>query len=247
MVPDFGNLKSDIGLAKLNEHLLENAFVGGFSLSQDDVATLHKLLGAPNCQKYPNACRWYKHISSYAPGEQALWKGKKPTADKPKDDDDEIDLFGDDDGDVAAKAKELAEKKKAEAAPKKKKVVIDKSTLVIEVKPMSDKTDLDLVEKLCREITIDGLLWGQKAKKVPIAYGLHKLQIGCVIEDAKIPNTDDILEKIEVLGLSEEEAKKRIAKRDCGEQDEEDGAAEDEDDDGPGLVQSAEVVSFNKV
>ena len=43
---------------------------------------------------------------------------------------------------------------------------------------------------------MDGLFWKTQYKKEPIAYGVHKLVIGCVIEDAKV-SSDDLQEKIE--------------------------------------------------
>lgn len=36
------------------------------------------------------------------------------------------------------------------------------------------------------EVVKDGLFWKTEYKKEPIAYGIHKLVIGCVVEDAKI-------------------------------------------------------------
>jgi translation elongation factor EF-1beta len=33
---------------------------------------------------------------------------------------------------------------------------------------------------------IDGLVWNNEPKILPIAFGMNKLQIGCVIEDAKV-------------------------------------------------------------
>jgi len=45
---------------------------------------------------------------------------------------------------------------------------------------------------------MDGLFWKSEYKKEPIAYGVHKLVIGCVIEDAKI-SSDDLQESIEKL------------------------------------------------
>lgn len=45
---------------------------------------------------------------------------------------------------------------------------------------------------------MDGLLWKTEYKKEPIAYGVHKLLIGCVVEDEKV-STDDLQEKIEAL------------------------------------------------
>ena len=45
---------------------------------------------------------------------------------------------------------------------------------------------------------MDGLQWKSEYKKEPIAYGVHKLVVGCVIEDEKV-STDDLQEKIEAL------------------------------------------------
>jgi len=42
---------------------------------------------------------------------------------------------------------------------------------------------------------MDGLQWKQDNKKEPIAYGVHKLVVGCVIEDNKI-SVDDLIDKI---------------------------------------------------
>ena len=46
------------------------------------------------------------------------------------------------------------------------------------------------------QIELDGLVWNKDPKFVEIAYGMKKLQVGCVIEDDKV-GTDDIFEKIE--------------------------------------------------
>ena len=44
----------------------------------------------------------------------------------------------------------------------------------------------------------DGLFWKTEYKKEPIAYGIHKLVVGCVIEDAKV-SADDLQEKIQAF------------------------------------------------
>lgn len=41
------------------------------------------------------------------------------------------------------------------------------------------------------KIEMDGLFWKTEYKKEPIAYGIHKLVIGCVVEDDKI-GVDDL-------------------------------------------------------
>jgi len=46
-----------------------------------------------------------------------------------------------------------------------------------------------------KEVVIEGLVWSPDVKKIPVVGRVFKLQIGCVIEDAKV-NTDDIFDKI---------------------------------------------------
>lgn len=45
---------------------------------------------------------------------------------------------------------------------------------------------------------MDGLVWKQDNKKEPIAYGVYKLIVGCVIEDEKI-SVDDLQEAIQAF------------------------------------------------
>jgi translation elongation factor EF-1beta len=51
------------------------------------------------------------------------------------------------------------------------------------------------MEKQVRTIVMDGLLWGV-SKLVPLAYGIMKLQILCIIEDDKV-SVDELQEKIQ--------------------------------------------------
>jgi translation elongation factor EF-1beta len=131
-------------------------------------------------------------------GDKKGGKGKKEEP-KKKDDDDDFDLFGDDDDDgaaaaVAAKAKAEADKKK-----KKKKVVIAMSLVLLEVKPLDDKTDLDKLAKYIFEnLTQEGLYWKTEYKKEPVAFGIFKLIIGFSLEDEKV-SVDDVVDKIEAL------------------------------------------------
>lgn len=110
------------------------------------------------------------------------------------DDDDDVDLFGSDDEDEAAeKIKE--ERVKAYAEKKSKKpALIAKSSILLDVKPWDDETDMAEMEKHVRTVVMDGLLWGV-SKLVPLAYGIKKLQIVCVIEDDKV-SVDELQEKI---------------------------------------------------
>merc|ERR1712050_148508 len=122
------------------------------------------------------------------------------------DDDDDMDFFDDSDDEdeeakaaaEALKAKRVAEynARKAEKAAKKG-VVAAKSMITLDVKPFDDETDLDaLAAKIKSEIAMDGLVWGQKHEKKPLAFGIFKLVITAVVEDEKV-STDDLTEKIE--------------------------------------------------
>jgi len=113
------------------------------------------------------------------------------------------DLFGDDSDDddsdeeeETEEQKAIREKRLAAYAAKKanKKAVIAKSSLLLDVKPWDDETDMAEMERLVKTIVADGLLWGA-SKLVPLAYGIKKLQINAVIEDDKI-STDFLEEEI---------------------------------------------------
>jgi elongation factor 1-beta len=45
---------------------------------------------------------------------------------------------------------------------------------------------------------MDGLVWKTEFKKEPIAYGVSKIIIGAVVEDAKV-STDDVQDAIEAF------------------------------------------------
>ena len=130
-------------------------------------------------------------------GDKKGGKGKKEEPKKEEDDD--FDLFGDDDDDSAAVAAAAKAKAEADKKKKKKKEVIAMSIVLLEVKPMDDKTDLDkLAKSIMKDITQDGLFWKTEYKKEPVAFGIFKLIIGFSLEDEKV-SVDDIVEKIEAM------------------------------------------------
>lgn len=126
----------------------------------------------------------------------------KPAAAATKDDDeedDDVDLFGSDEEGEDKAAAELREKRLAEYAAKKSKkpALIAKSNVILDIKPWDDETDMEQMEREVRKIAADGLLLGA-AKLVPLAFGIHKLQMSCVIEDDKI-SVDWLQEEIEKI------------------------------------------------
>lgn len=113
------------------------------------------------------------------------------------DDDDGVDLFGSDSEDEDEAAVKLKEQRLAEYAAKKSKkpTLIAKSNVILDVKPWDDETDMKVMEQEVRKIVADGLLWGA-SKLVPLAFGIHKLSISCVVEDEKV-SIDWLIEEIE--------------------------------------------------
>ena len=43
---------------------------------------------------------------------------------------------------------------------------------------------------------MDGLVWNNEPKILPVAFGMNKLQMGCVIEDNKVSIEEDVFEKL---------------------------------------------------
>lgn len=125
---------------------------------------------------------------------QAKVTNHAPAKKEVTDDDDDIDLFGSEDDEEADKAREERLKAYQEKKSKKPQVVA-KSNIVLDVKPWDDETDMKAMEENVRRIEMDGLLWGA-SKLVPLAYGIKKLQIVCVVEDDKV-SIDELQEKIE--------------------------------------------------
>ncbi|XP_040208101.1 uncharacterized protein LOC120939798 isoform X13 [Rana temporaria] len=112
-----------------------------------------------------------------------------------EDDDDDIDLFGSDD-EEDAEAERIREERLKQYAEKKSKKpgLIAKSSILLDVKPWDDETDMAKLEECVRTVQMDGLLWGS-SKLVPVGYGIKKLQIQCVVEDDKV-GTDLLEEEI---------------------------------------------------
>ncbi|XP_055057351.2 eukaryotic translation elongation factor 1 delta a (guanine nucleotide exchange protein) isoform X4 [Misgurnus anguillicaudatus] len=137
---------------------------------------------------------------SQGPASKAAPVAKSAPVQKPKveeqnggaDDDDDIDLFGSDEEDEEAERIKAERVKEYAQRKSKKPALIAKSSILLDVKPWDDETDMKKLEECVRSIQMDGLLWGA-SKLVPVGYGIKKLQIGCVVEDDKVGT--DILEE----------------------------------------------------
>jgi elongation factor 1-beta len=206
----FGDLRSAAGLKALDAFLADKSYVEGFQPSQADVAVYEALSGAP-AGDLVNALRWYKHITSYS--DRKALPGVKQHADaygpggstaapaaaapaKGGEEEDDFELFGSDEEQDDEEAERVKAERVAAYTAKKatKAVIIAKSNIVLDVKPWDDETDMAKLEECVRSVHADGLLWGA-SKLVPLAYGIKKLQICCVVEDDKV-GTDFLEEEI---------------------------------------------------
>merc|ERR1712203_696237 len=200
----FGDLKSAAGVKALNEFLAEHSYIEGFVPSQADTAVYKALSGAPKSET-AHALRWYNHIKSFAAGMDQFAKASKDAsayvsgggaAASKDDDDDDVDLFGsDEESDDEEKKRITEERLKAyhEKTSKKPKVIA-KTSVLFDVKPWDDETDMDAMLKECKSIEMEGLVWGA-SKLVPVGYGINKLQVMCVVEDEKV-SIDELSEKM---------------------------------------------------
>ncbi|XP_062972200.1 elongation factor 1-beta [Elgaria multicarinata webbii] len=202
----FGDLKSSAGLQLLNAFLADKSYIEGYVPSQADVAVF-EAVGVPPPTELFHALRWYNHIKSYERQKASLPGVKKAlgkygpadvedTTGGDSKDDDDIDLFGSDEEEESEEAKRLREERLAQYESKKAKkpTLVAKSSILLDVKPWDDETDMAKLEECVRSIQADGLVWGS-SKLVPVGYGIKKLQIQCVVEDDKV-GTDLLEEKI---------------------------------------------------
>jgi len=195
-----GDLTTPAGLKSLNEALREKSYLQGYQPSQADTAAFNSIKSAPG-NDLPHALRWYNHIKSFGdlrnqfPGAAPAAAAAAPKA-AAADDDDDVDLFGSDD-ENDAEAEKIREQRLKEYADKKTKKPgpIAKSSVVLDVKPWDDETDMKAMETQVRTIVKDGLVWGA-SKLVPVGYGINKLQIMCVVEDEKV-SIEELTENIQ--------------------------------------------------
>ncbi|XP_040204380.1 elongation factor 1-delta-like [Rana temporaria] len=108
--------------------------------------------------KFPILCEFQASKPGIACPPSPPRKLKKEEED---DDDDDIDLFGSDD-EEDAEAERIREERLKQYAEKKSKKpgLIAKSSILLDVKPWDDETDMAKLEECVRTVQMDGLLWG---------------------------------------------------------------------------------------
>ena len=106
-----------------------------------------------------------------------------------------LDSDSEDEDAKAEKERVTAERLKAYHEKKAKKpALIAKTSVLLDIKPWDDETDMDEMLKCAKSITKEGLVWGA-SKLVPVGYGINKLQLMCVVEDDKV-SIDELSEQI---------------------------------------------------
>jgi len=187
-------------LGAVNAHLADRSYIVGYQPSQADTTVYKAVCGQSLPAEFVHLVRWYKHISSYGSDVDGFPGAKKrmvelgfhdeanqAVSSYVQNEDDDFELFGSDDEVESAAAERLKEERirMYEEKRKKKEAVVAKSNIILDVKPWDDETNMADIETAVRSIAADGLLWGA-SKLVPLAYGIRKLQISCVVEDDKV-------------------------------------------------------------
>ncbi|CAL5061175.1 unnamed protein product [Urochloa decumbens] len=225
MAVTFSDLHTADGLKALETHLAGKTYVSGDAISKDDVKVFAAVLSKPGAE-FPNAARWYETVSAAlasrfpgkAVGVNLPGAGSAPAAPAAEaakdDDDDDLDLFGDETEDDKKAAEERAA---AKASAKKKES--GKSSVLMDVKPWDDETDMKKLEEAVRSVQMEGLTWGAckellsvcviaaylfacdiqlkyfyvAAKLVPVGYGIKKMTIMLTIVDDLV-SVDSLIE-----------------------------------------------------
>ncbi|CAN0905090.1 Elongation factor 1-beta 1 [Linum grandiflorum] len=200
MAISFSDLHTEAGLKALEAFLSGKSYISGEKLSKDDVKVYAAIQGKPS-ESLPNVSKWYSavssHLASSFPGKAVGVEvggaiGSSPAKEAPAasggDEDDDLDLFGDE---TEEEKKAAEEREKAKPSTKKKES--GKSSVLLDVKPWDDETDMKKLEEAVRSIEMPGLLWGA-SKLVTVGYGIKKLQIMMTIVDDLV-SVDDLVDE----------------------------------------------------
>ncbi|EMG48184.1 hypothetical protein G210_1296 [Candida maltosa Xu316] len=179
---DFSKVES---IKQLNEFLADKSYIDS-AATQADV-TVYKAFQ----KEFPQFTRWFNHIASFTEEFEDLPAGNAPAASgaaAAEEDDDDVDLFGSDDDEVDEAAEKLKQQRLAEYAAKKAAKgpkPAAKSIVTLDVKPWDDETDLEELLANVKAIEMEGLTWGAH-QWIPVGFGIKKLQINLVVEDALV-------------------------------------------------------------
>jgi len=201
MAVTFSELHTADGLKALEAHLAGKTYVSGDAISKDDIKVFAAVPSKPGAE-FPNAARWYETVAAAVasrfpgkgvgvnlPGAGSAPAAAAPAAEvaKDDDDDDDLDLFGDE----TEEDKKAADERVAAKASAKKKES-GKSSVLMDVKPWDDETDMKKLEEAVRSVQMEGLTWGA-SKLVPVGYGIKKMTIMLTIVDDLV-SVDSLIE-----------------------------------------------------
>ncbi|GAV59332.1 EF1_GNE domain-containing protein [Cephalotus follicularis] len=203
MAVKFSDLHTESGLKSLDDSLSGKSYICGDHLTKDDITVYVAVLGRPN--SLPNVSKWYDRLSTHlttsfpgkAVGVRIGAKGAPAAEAAPSaeaedapfgDADDDLDLFGDETEEDKKLAEERASKKESS-----KKKESGKSSVLLDVKPWDDETDMKKLEEAVRSVEMPGLFWGA-SKLVPVGYGIKKLTIMLTIVDDFV-SVDSLIEE----------------------------------------------------
>nr|VDD05126.1 unnamed protein product [Brassica oleracea] len=204
----FPNPNSNAGLKKLDEHLLTRYYITGHKASKDDITVYAALSKHPPSQ-YVNVSRWYNHIetllgisgiSSQGSGvsidglvstsEHAVADSNDGVVVVDNDNDQDVDLIGED----PQKEKKSAE----ERATSTKKKICWESVLIVII-PQDCQTNMKKLEGRLRTIQMEGLIWGA-SKLVHVGYGVELLRIIATMPRNEKIDVFDVLVVVTLVG-----------------------------------------------
>ncbi|KAJ6386849.1 hypothetical protein OIU78_016724 [Salix suchowensis] len=184
MAVAFYDLTSAAGLKKLDDYLLSRSYISGYQASKDDLTVFAAFSSTPAAE-YVNVSRWYTHINALlrisgveAEGCGVVIEGSAPITKEaiatPPSADTKAAADEDDDDDDGSKES-------------------GKSSVLLDVKPWDDETDMKKLEEAVRSVEMEGLFWGA-SKLVPVGYGIKKLTIMLTIVDDLV-SVDTLIEE----------------------------------------------------
>ncbi|XP_021806129.1 elongation factor 1-delta 2, partial [Prunus avium] len=168
---------------------------------------------------FVNVSRWYNHITALlrisgvsGQGSGVIVEGSAPITEEAvatppvadtkasaaEDSDDDVDLFGEE----TEEEKKAAEERAASIKASTKKKESGKSSVLLDVKPWDDETDMKKLEEAVRSVHMEGLHWGA-SKLVAVGYGIKKLQIMLTIVDDLVSVDTLIEEQLTVEPINE--------------------------------------------
>ncbi|KAJ4882978.1 Elongation factor 1-beta 1 [Raphanus sativus] len=183
MAITFSNLHTEQGLKTVEEHLSGKTYISGDKLSVDDVKVYAAVLEKPG-DGFPNVSKWYdtvaSHLAKSFPGKAVGVKigGGVAQSGTPKTETED--------------EKKAAEEREAAKKHTKKPKESGKSSVLLDVKPWDDETDMKKLEEAVRSVQMPGLYWGA-SKLVPVGYGIKKLTIMMTIDDDLV-SVDNLIE-----------------------------------------------------